>query len=139
MTPQENLHFAIGQLAYAIACADGDIQKEEQQKFKELVSEGLSKNHPDFEISEIIFQILEKENPHTNIETAYKWAMKEVRMNSRYLSPALKETFINVMEMVAKAYPPVTNAESNLLERFKKDIADINGDPLFYDKKSSTR
>jgi hypothetical protein len=139
MTPQENLHFAIGQLAYAIACADGDIQKEEYKKFHDIVVAGLSSKDYDFEVSDIIFQILEKEIPHTNGETVYKWAMKEIRMNSRYLSPALKETFINVMEMVAKAYPPVTNAESNLLERFKRDIANINGDPLFYNKNSSVK
>jgi uncharacterized tellurite resistance protein B-like protein len=139
MTPQENLHFAIGQLAYATACADGNIQKEERKKFRDIVVAGLSSKDYDFDISDIIFHILEKEIPHTNTETAYKWAMKEIRVNSRYLSPTLKETFINVMEMVAKAYPPVTNAESNLLERFKKDIADINGDPLFYDKNSSAK
>jgi hypothetical protein len=41
-----------------------------------------------------------------------------------------------VMEKVAKAFPPVTPAEQKLLERFKKDIASINGDPIFYKSKN---
>ena len=36
-------------------------------------------------------------------ETTYNWAMKEIRTNSHYLSPEMKETFIRVMEKIAKA------------------------------------
>jgi len=138
MTPQENLHYAIGQLAYATACADGLIQKEEHNKFHSLVAAELRCKDYDFEISDIIFQILEKEK-YIDTETAYKWAMKEIRVNSHYLSPRLKQTFIKVIEKVAKAYPPVTKAESNLLERFKKDIAPLQGDPLFYEQHSKRK
>jgi hypothetical protein len=60
--------------------------------------------------------------------------MDEIRLNSHYLSPKLKETFITVMEKVAKAFPPVTVNEQSLIDRFKKDIAVINGDPVFYEK-----
>jgi uncharacterized tellurite resistance protein B-like protein len=138
MTPQENLHYAIGQLAYATACADGAIQKEERDKFHAMVAAELRCKDYDFEVSDIIFQILEKEN-YPDTETAYKWAMKEIRNNSRYMSPDLKQTFIKVIEKVAKAYPPVTKAESNLLERFKKDIEPLKGDPLFYEQQSRTK
>jgi hypothetical protein len=65
-------------------------------------------------------------------KTSYDWAIKEIRLNSHYLSPELKDKFLQVMEKVARAYPPVTIEEMNLLERFKKDIAPLRGDPVYY-------
>jgi uncharacterized tellurite resistance protein B-like protein len=133
MTPLQNLHYAIGELAYAIASADGAIQKEEREKFHEIVASELRSKDYDFDISEIIFQILDKEK-QTDTQTSYDWGMKQIAMNSHYLSPQLKETFINVLEKVAKAYPPITFEEMNLVEKFKKDIGPIIGDPIFYSK-----
>ncbi|HEY0031029.1 MAG TPA: TerB family tellurite resistance protein [Bacteroidia bacterium] len=132
MTPLENLHYAIGQLAYAIAQADGAIQKEEREKFHALVAVELRCKDYDFDISDIIFQILDKDN-YTDARTSYESAMKEIRLNSHYLSPNLKETFIKVITKVAKAYPPISEEEESLLERFKKEIATIEGDPVYYE------
>lgn len=132
MTSLQNLHTAIGELAYAIARADGAIQKEERQKFHDIVAAELRSKDYDFDISEIIFQILDKDK-YVDARTSYDWAMKEIKLNSHYLSPKLKETFINVMEKIAQAYPPVTEEERNLIEEFKKEIASMNGDPVFYE------
>jgi uncharacterized tellurite resistance protein B-like protein len=133
MTSLENLHTAIGELAYAIARADGTIQKEERTKFQNIIADGLTNKDYDFDVADIIFQILDKDK-YIDAKTSYDWAMKEIRMNSHYLSPELKETFIHVLEQIAEAYPPVTRKESELLENFKKDISVIHGDPVFYEK-----
>lgn len=133
MTPQQNLHNAIGELAYAVARSDGAIQKEERQKFHNIVEAELRCKNYDFDVSDIIFQVLDKEK-FIDSKTAYEWAMKEIRTNSHYLSPGLKETFIKVVEKVAKAFPPVTNEEMSLLEKFKKDIDPIIGDPVYYEQ-----
>jgi len=58
----------------------------------------------------------------------------EIKINSHYLSPELKATFIKVMEKVASAYKPVTIDEVLLLEKFKADIEPIHGDPVYYKK-----
>ncbi len=131
MTPLENLHSAIGELAYAIAISDGKIQKEERKKFQDIVAAELRCKEYDFDVSDIVFQIMGRDK-YIDSETCYNWAMKEIRMNSHYLSPKLKKTFINIMEKMAKAYLPVTGSENKLLERFKKDIEPLNGDPIFY-------
>lgn len=131
MTPQQNLHTAIGELAYAIARADGSIQKEERKKFHSIVAAELHCKDYDFDVSGIIFQILEKDK-FIDSKTSYDWAMKEIKTNSHYLSPELKKTFIKVIEKVAKAYPPSTKEEVELIEKFKKEIATINGDPVYY-------
>jgi hypothetical protein len=65
---------------------------------------------------------------------SYDWAMDQIRMNSHYLSPELKKTFIRVMEKIAKAYPTVTVDEAELIEKFKKDIELLHGDPVYYAK-----
>lgn len=133
MTPTENLHYAIGQLAYAIAKADGKIQKEEREKFARIVAAELRMHDEDFNVSDIIFKIIEDEKI-VSAQEAYSWAMKQIRTNSHYLSPKLKETFIKVMEKVAKSYPPVTIDEMEILEKFKKEIATIHGDPVYYNQ-----
>lgn len=133
MTSEQNLHTAIGELAYAIARADGAIQKEERKKFHDIVAAEMHCKDYDFDVSDIIFQVLEKDK-FIDSNTAYDWAIKEIKTNSHYLSPELKKTFIKVIEKVAKAYPPITKDENNLIERFKKDIEPINGDPVYYEK-----
>ena len=133
MTPIENLHYAIGELAYAVANADGKVQKEEREKFHAIVEAELQSKDYSFDVSDIIFQIMDKDKQST--ETAYDWAMKTIKTNSHYLSPMLKQTFINVMEKIAETYPPVTDSEKKLLDRFKKDIEPIHGDPVYYENK----
>ena len=131
MTPIENLHYAIGELAYAVACADGQVQKEERQKFHDLVEAELRRHDPDFDISGIIFRLMEKDK--SDCETTYNWAMNEIKLNSHYLSPELKRTFTRIMEKIAVAFPSVAPKEKELIDRFHKDIALINGDPVFYE------
>ncbi len=132
MTPIENLHYAIGELAYAVARSDGSVQKEERKKFHDIVAAELRCKDYAFDISDIIFQIMDKDD--TDSETSYEWGINQIKLNSHYLSPQLKKTFIMVMEKVAKAYPPFTAGERTLIDRFKKDVAGLNGDPVFYEK-----
>lgn len=131
MRPKESLHYAIGQLAYAVAKADGEVQKEERQRFAGIVAAELRLHDEEFNVSDIIFQVLDKDK-FISSRDAYDCAMREIRLHSQYLSPELKQTFVRVLEKVAMAYPPVTIDELDLIERFKKDISDIHGDPAFY-------
>ncbi len=129
MTSLESLHYAIGQLAYAKV--DGQIQKEERQKFHDIVVSELRGKSGNFDVSEIIFHIMDKDKMDT--ETTYNWAIKEITLNSHYLSPKLKQSFITIMEKVAEAFPPITAEEQKILTRFKKDIEPLTGDPIFYE------
>jgi uncharacterized tellurite resistance protein B-like protein len=133
MTPVENLHYAIGELAIAVALADGEIQKEERDQFHKLVETELRNKDYAFDISDIIFKVMDKQQVSSTSD-AYNSALKEIKMNSHYLSPELKATFIKVMEKVANAYKPVTINEMLLIEKFKEDIAPIHGDPVYYSK-----
>jgi uncharacterized tellurite resistance protein B-like protein len=133
MTPRENLYYALGELAYAIARADGSVQKEEREKFHNIIVKELNNNEYDIDVSDIVFQLMDHEKRDS--KSTYEWAMNMIKINSHYLSPELKQKFINVMENIAKAYPPVTVEEKNLIEMFKMDILPINGDPIYYEKR----
>lgn len=130
MTPIQNLHYAIGEIAYAIATADGKLQKEEQQKFESIVEDEIKNHDPDFDISDIIFKIRAKEK--STVKAAYESAMHQMQFNSHYLSPELKAVFVCVIEKIAKAYPPVTIDERLLIDKFKSDIEPLKGDPVYY-------
>ena len=131
MTPTENLHYAIGELAYAIARADGAVQMEERRKFLQIVNEELDEGDGTPKVGEIIFSLMDKRGIF-DPEATYEMAMNTIRTNGHYLSPALKEKFIHLLERVAGAHPPVTSEENALLARFREDIRPINGDPVYY-------
>lgn len=132
MIPIQNLYYSIGQLAYTIASADGKIQKQEAVRFLDIVTAELDNKNYDFDVSLIIFNMMVKDK--TDPQTTYDWAMNNIRINSHYMSPELKLKFIKIMEEISEAFPSVTSEEKNILERFKKDIAPLNGDPVFYEK-----
>lgn len=125
-TSVKNLFYAIGELAYAIASADGAIQKEERQKFHDLVAGELRSNNYNFDLSLLIFQIMDKDKVST--ENAYQSALKRIVLNQIHLNAEMKNSFIRVMEKMMEAYPPVTPDEIGLLERFKKDIEPLKSD-----------
>jgi hypothetical protein len=130
MTPIERLYYALGEVAYAIAKADGNIQKEERDSLNRILEEEFKKNKTTFDLTEIIFQILRKESG-TDSKTAFEWAMKEIKLNSQYVSEPLKQHFVAVIEKVAEAFPPVTHAERILLNDFLFELKKIKGDPVF--------
>jgi uncharacterized tellurite resistance protein B-like protein len=131
MSPLENLHYAIGELAYTIARADGEVQKEEKKKFLQIIRQELNKGEGHEKVGEIIFTLMDKRE-HFDPNSTYDMAMKTLRNNSHYLSPQLKANFIRLLEKVAEAYPPVTREENAILKRFKDDIRPIEGDPVYY-------
>jgi uncharacterized tellurite resistance protein B-like protein len=120
----------MGSLAYAMARADGMIQAEEKKKFHDMIAAQLRCDNFGFNISDIIFRIFEKDK--RSAADAYAWAMKEIRLNSHYLSPELKRTFVKVIDKIAKAYPPVTKEEGELFHRFETEFAPLEGDPVYY-------
>lgn len=132
MTPLENLHYAIGELAYAVARADGQIQKEEKRTFLDIINKELSQAEGYEKTGEIIFKLMEKREETFDPQSTYDLAMQTIRMNGHYLSPQLKSDFIRLLERIAEAYPPVTREENIILKKFREDIEPIHGDPVYY-------
>ena len=131
MSPLENLHYAIGELAYAIARADGEVQKEERRRFEQILNEELNEGEGHEKVGEIIFKLMDKRG-YFDPASTYDLAMQTIRTNGHYLSPGLKAKFTRLLEKVAEAHPPVTSEENTILRKFRNDISSINGDPVYY-------
>lgn len=121
--PLEDLYYALGQLAYAVARADGNIQNEEKMALQAVLVQEAREYGIEFANSSIIFELLQRDD--TGVEKSYEWAMNEIRRNRQYFIPALQEKFIKILERVARAYPPVVEEEKRILERFKRDIRNL--------------
>jgi hypothetical protein len=133
MGPVESIFYAIGEIVFAVAAADGKVQLEEKKQLEKIVAEELKNHHYDYDVSHIIFQILDRQH-RTPVES-YEWGMKEIRLYSHYLSPALKAVCLNMMEKVAAAFPGGDKEENEVLKKFKEDIAPLHGDPVYYNQK----
>ncbi|KAA3651989.1 MAG: TerB family tellurite resistance protein [Bacteroidetes bacterium] len=124
MNSVERLYYALGELAYAVAKADGQINFEERNKLHDIVVKGAKCHNYEFNVSEIIFHILQKENIF-NVEDSYRSAMREIKANSKYLTDDMKAEFVAVLDKVARAFNSITKEERELIERFRKDIDEI--------------
>ena len=130
MNSFENLHFAIGEIAYAVAMSDGKLQKEEEEQFNAIIYTELHKHHYGFNVADIIFKIISADK--TDSDTSYHWGIKTLQENALYLSPELKQTFISVIEKIAQAFPSKGGNELRLLSQFKKDMEPLHGNAALY-------
>ncbi len=117
MDAKETLYYALGELAYSVAMADGEVQLEEGKKVHDLLVEEAQKRNFEYDITEIIFKILEKQK--LDMATTLAWAKKEMELGSHKLTDDLKKEFIAFVEGVAKAYPPYTEKERAVVEEFR--------------------
>tara|TARA_B100000809_G_C15127884_1_gene527059 strand:+ start:99 stop:485 length:387 start_codon:yes stop_codon:yes gene_type:complete len=124
MTEKEKLYDAFGELIYAVAKADGEIQKEEIEALKSV----LENNHGAKEINWSFNYEISKDH---SIYEAYSKAInicKEYGPSKEYLE------LINILEKVAQSSNGIDNNEQNIIDnlrkdltdRFKKDLEDLN-------------
>lgn len=124
MEGKKHLYFALGQLAYAVAKADGKIPKREKKKLYKIVTEELSKlDDENGDYSDMIFHILEKEK--REFETTYNWAIQSMKLDSHYFSDKMKTQFVNIIRKVAKAFPSDSIKGHEIINRFNKDMTAI--------------
>lgn len=116
----ENIYYALGEMAYAIAKADGAVQKEERKKVHEIVSEEIQKNNINIDYTDTIFKILDKDD--NDAASSYEWAMQEFEENKTHLTPALVDQFVLIVDKIADAFDLPSDNEDAMVSRFKKDI-----------------
>lgn len=125
LTGKENIYYALGEMAYAVAMADGKVQTAEREKIHRIVLEQMKHHDLDFDLTEIIFHVLKKDD--TDVETSYKWAMSTFEEYRQYLTKDLVVDFIAVVEKVALAFNSYTKDEKKIVERFRKELGDLVG------------
>ena len=120
MEGKENLYYALGELAYAVAISDGKVQEQERQKIHDIVVEGTASHNRDIQVSEIIFHVLQKEQ--LDWEKTYSWAMDEIRKYKSLLTAEMKDDFVTILFKVADACNSVSIEEQKVIEQFQVDL-----------------
>jgi hypothetical protein len=120
MDAKQSLFYGFGQIAYAVAQADGQVQREEREKLHSFLKNEIKNMDADFDYTDIIFQLLDKE--HINFETSYKWGIDAMKLGSHKLTFQLKWEFLEILCKVAESYPPSTDRENEIIARFTKDL-----------------
>jgi uncharacterized tellurite resistance protein B-like protein len=119
---KQNIHIAMGSLAYAIAKADGQIQEAEKKLIKKLAQEEFELEDVDNELIENMFIKLEKEN--VSLEDAYAYAIDTLEANKFEFDfdLVMKNKCIKFMRRIAEAFQDISSAELSIIDRFKKDV-----------------
>lgn len=113
----------LGKLLYAIAMADGEIQKEEREKIHEMVTKRLapiesSTDQAGTDAAYITeFEIDFLEEFAEDLETAYESFADWYSFNKSDFSQELKDVTVELAEEVAKAFGGVDPKEKELLDK----------------------
>jgi uncharacterized tellurite resistance protein B-like protein len=124
MDARQHLFYGLGQVAYAVAQADGKIQRAEREKLHEMLTDELHRIDNDYSYADIIFHLLDKE--HMDYEMSYRWGLDSIRLGSHKLTSKLKWDFTDILFKVAAAFPPTTRSEENIIFRFIRDIKGLH-------------
>lgn len=120
MDAKQSLFYGLGQIAYAVAQADGKVQREEREKLHAFLDQEIKRIDADFNYTDIIFQLLDKE--HIDFATSYKWGIDSIKLGSHKLTNELKWEFLEIICKVAEAFPPTNKKEIELITAFMHDL-----------------
>lgn len=115
--------YGLGVIAFAMAQSDGVVQHRERRELMSIVKEWSDRHEVDFDVAEIIFSLLSKNK--TNEVLTYDKGMDYIRKGKQSLSAQMIEKFIFLINDVAHAFPPVTNEERILLDKFTHDMKNL--------------
>jgi uncharacterized tellurite resistance protein B-like protein len=120
---KENIHRAMGSLAYAIAVADGNIQADEKETIRNLAKKEFQLSDSDSEWINNMF--MELESKGINVTEAYDYAMDTLEAN-RYdydFDDSVKARCISFMKKIADAFGENNYQEQSIIERFTEEVA----------------
>ena len=124
MKDKEKLYDTFGELIYAIAMADGEIQPTEEAILRKILE-----NHP--WASQIKWSFNYEKNRHASVDEVYK---KVVSFCQSYGPTAEYAEMLDVITQIAAASDGVDFNEEILIESFRRDLIDYFNDEL--DKKA---
>lgn len=113
---------AIAEMAYTVALADNEVQKEEIEAFKRIIQTSLGEYAW---IATSRFELLEKEKPE--IEKIYYKTLYQIKRYRDNITPEIRDTFMLIIAHVAEAYEGTTQGEVFVINRLKEEVKQIIG------------
>jgi hypothetical protein len=119
---KENIYYALGSLAYAIAKADGEIQKEELNIIRKNAQEILFSEDISNDFVDEIFDQLESKD--ISVQDAYNYAIDLLESNKYEYDfyDSVKKKCILFLESIAGSFEREALKERNIIADFKKAI-----------------
>lgn len=124
MNASQKIYYALGELAYLVAMADGELQNSEIRKLHEIVIKEIKLHNASFEYSDIIFNVLSQEKP--NLELIYRLAIEELSSASDFVTPELKTQIISVLTNIAEAYQGINPKQQELIDKVQVKLENMN-------------
>ncbi|MBC7450648.1 MAG: TerB family tellurite resistance protein [Cytophagales bacterium] len=120
---KENIHRAMGSLAYAIAVADSIIQPSEKEIILKLATKEFQLSDSDSEWINNMFKELESKG--INLSDAYDYALDTLEANRHDydFDDAMKQKCLSFMKKIGDAFGETDLQEQSVIERFTEDIA----------------
>jgi uncharacterized tellurite resistance protein B-like protein len=122
MDAKELLYYGFGQVVYALAAADGAVQKEEWAKLQELLKEAQERKEIEMDVTGIIFKLQESQHTFSSAESL-EMGLKNMKLGDNHLTPDLYENFLHVLAKIANAFPPSTTEELKVMENFENTFS----------------
>ena len=116
----EKVYYALGELAYLVAEADGKVQQAEVEELHSIVIDQIKEYNSSFEYSDIIFNVLKDEKP--NLDLIYSLAFKELKEARFYMDHNVKDMMLDVLNKVAESYESISGDEKILIDRVEQDL-----------------
>lgn len=124
MESKQYLYYGLGEIAYAIALADGQLERDEELMFHDLIVEEV-KQEFDYNISEIIFALLKKE--HIASKTTFQWGIKNMKLGEYHFTPEMLAKFKRILEKTADVFHGSVELKNQLIGQFLEHTIDFEG------------
>ena len=115
-----HIYYTFGQLAYAIAKADEDLNEKEKEKLRDIFVECFSDGSNLADFSEIIDHVLIKSKKE--FESTYNWAIHSLKIHGNQVDTLVKEQGARLLEKVIAEIPSRHIDGNELINRFRKDL-----------------
>jgi hypothetical protein len=121
----------LGKLIYAIAKADGTIQQEEVDMFRETLRirlQPLEESMDDFGVDSAFYTELQFEamlDETARMDEAFDSFMEYVEENKNHFTTEMKEATLLIINDIAKAYQGIIGAEQDLIDKVKAKFESI--------------
>jgi len=124
----EDFYTQLGKLAYAVAMADGTVQQEEIDKFRDDIKElllPLESGADEFGIDNAFFSEFEFKSlmdKKIGVEETFESFLNFIDKNKESIDDNLKEVCLKVVENVALAYQGIVESEKLLIDKLKEKL-----------------
>ncbi|MDB5272618.1 MAG: hypothetical protein JWO58_985 [Chitinophagaceae bacterium] len=120
---KENIHRAMGSLAYSIAMADGEVQSQEKDIILKLAQKEFELSDTDNEWIKKMFEQLAQNK--TSLEDAYNYAIDVLEANRHDydFDDEMKKKCVNFMKRIADAFSEISSSEDSIIHRFEEDMS----------------